>query len=327
LNFSSSLLVCLLLVAPACVSTPPVSIDAAPEYDPSPAYPHWSGRPVTWTKLADIERWLDGDGPRRYPEEVPQAELELAEGRLELARKEAAGLPAPVLSGRLDAAESGFERVLARRDAKAAVRLRAERGLEEIERVRQGAAAVAKAPKTPTGTPLGSGFDVQPRNAWLASSPIPHRLTSASGWNRITVHHSAKDSKEIGTPTTGHVAGTIKDIQTVHMRDRGWGDIGYHFLIDPTGRVWQGRTLDWQGAHAQGSNNVANIGICLLGDFNQERPDPRALTALEDLVDALCERHRIPRSRIYGHQKFAATECPGDALMAWVSRYAAGATH
>jgi hypothetical protein len=331
LNLSSTLLVCasLLLVGSACVSAPIESIDAPPEYDPSPAYPHWAGRPATWTKLGDIERWLEGDGPRRYPEQVPQAELELAEGRLELARKEAGDLSAPVLSGRLDAAEAGFQRVLALRDAKATVRLRAEDGLEEIARLRGSALATAK-PRAPTGLEkgaLGTGFAIQPRTAWLASGPLPHRLTAASGWNRITIHHSAKDSKEIGTPTTGHVAGTIKDIQTVHMRDRGWGDIGYHFLIDPTGRVWQGRTLDWQGAHAQGNNNVANIGICLLGDFNHERPDARALTALEDLVDALCERHRIPRNRIYGHQKFAATECPGDALMAWVSRYAAGATH
>ena len=74
-------------------------------------------------------------------------------------------------------------------------------------------------------------------------------------------------------------------------------------------------------------NNVANIGICLLGDFDHERPDPRALESLERLTDALCERHHIAHNRVYGHQKFAPTECPGDALMAWIARYSAGATH
>jgi N-acetyl-anhydromuramyl-L-alanine amidase AmpD len=153
-------------------------------------------------------------------------------------------------------------------------------------------------------------------------------LTSArGGWSRITIHHSAKYSKEIGTPSSLNVAGAIKDIQTVHRRDEGYGDIGYHFLIDPAGRIWQGRLLDWQGAHAGGENNVANIGICLFGNFNTERPDPRALAALEKLVDALCERHDIARSRVFGHRQLRSTECPGDALMAWVSRYAAGATH
>ncbi|NOT30229.1 MAG: N-acetylmuramoyl-L-alanine amidase [Planctomycetes bacterium] len=173
-----------------------------------------------------------------------------------------------------------------------------------------------------------AGLTIQPRAAWKAAAILTHRLTGASGgWNRITLHHSAKYSKEIGTPTASNVGEVLKDIQTVHMRDRGWGDIGYHFLIDPTGRIWQGRLLDWQGAHAQGSNNVANIGVCLLGDFNHERPDPRALESLERLVDGLCERHHIARSRVYGHQKFAPTECPGDALMAWIARYSAGATH
>ena len=97
--------------------------------------------------------------------------------------------------------------------------------------------------------------------------------------------------------------------------------------IDPTGKVWQGRSLDWQGAHAYGANNVGNIGICLLGNFVQERPDPRALHSLEELIDALCARHGISRSRIYGHRQLHPTQCPGDPLMAWVSRYASGASH
>jgi hypothetical protein len=260
---------------------------------------------------------------------VPTAELELAEGRLALARKEAGGLPGPVLAGRLTAAEEGFEGLLARPALKPALKLRAERGLAEIEALRGSrvAATPGAAPAAPA-LPAPGGLTIQPRAAWRASKVLPHRLTGTiGGWNRVTIHHSAKYSKEIGTPTSGNVAAAIKDIQTVHMRDRGWGDIGYHFLIDPTGRIWQGRLLDWQGAHAQGSNNVSNIGVCLLGDFNHERPDPRALESLERLVDALCERHHIARSRVYGHQKFAPTECPGDALMAWIARYSAGATH
>jgi hypothetical protein len=331
LNFRSSLFLSasLLVLLPACATVPPSSVDAAPEYDPSPAYPHWAGRPVTWSKLADIERWLDGDGPRQYPEFVPTAELELAEGRLSLARKEASGLPQPVLASRLSAAEAGFEGLLARSSVKPALKLRAERGLEEIQALRgQGVAKAPSAASAAPALPAAGGISIQPRTAWKASPVLPHRLTgSGAGWNRITIHHSAKYSKEIGTPSAGNVGAAIKDIQTVHMRDRGWGDIGYHFLIDPTGRIWQGRLLDWQGAHAQGSNNVQNIGVCLLGDFNHERPDPRALESLERLVDALCERHRIAQSRVYGHQKFAATECPGDSLMAWISRYSAGATH
>ena len=311
----------------ACATAPPPSLDAPPEYDPSPSYPHWMGKPVSWTKLGDIEAWLAGSGARQHPEYVPNAELELAEGRLALAEKEAAGLSPGLLASRLKTAETGFRTLLARKELAPVVRIRAERGVEHIAKLRG-------APKSPAGpskvakASAPGGLTIQPRDAWKAAAPQPSRLTLNTGsWNRITVHHSAKDSKEMGTPTSGNVAEHIKDIQTFHMRGRSWGDIGYHFLIDPTGRIWQGRLLDWQGAHAQGSNNVGNIGICLIGDFNHERPDPRALEALERLVDALSERHQIARDHVYGHRRFAATECPGDSLMAWVSRYASGATH
>lgn len=312
------------LLLAACATVPPPSVDAPPEYDPSPAYPHWLGKPVTWSKLSDIEAWLAGAGARQHPEYVPNAELELAEGRLALAEKECKGMPASVLAGRLKVPEAGFRTLLAREALAPVVRTRAERGLEHIARLRG-------APATPTPATARSaapaGLSIQTRETWQAAAALPSRLTrNGGGWNRITIHHSAKDSKEMGAPTSGNVADHIRDIQRFHMRSRSWGDIGYHFLIDPTGRIWQGRLLDWQGAHAQGSNNVANIGICLIGDFNHERPDPRALESLERLVDALSERHKIARERVYGHRRFAATECPGDSLMAWVSRYAAGAT-
>jgi len=334
LNFRPSLLVCASLLATlwACATVPPPPSDAPPEYDSAPAYPHWTGKPVSWTKLDEIERWLDGPGPAQYPESVPTAELELAEGRLALTKKEASGLAKPVLAGRLASAESGFKVLLARAPLEQSIRQRAERGLAEIAELRGGKVAAAPtpvaAPAREAAQSSPGGLTIQPRSAWNAAAATLARLTPANGsWTRITIHHSGKYSSEIGTLTTGNVAEVIKDIQRVHMRDRGWGDIGYHFLIDPTGRIWQGRLLDWQGAHAQGANNVANIGICLLGDFDHERPDPRALESLERLTDALCERHHIAHNRVYGHQKFAPTECPGDALMAWIARYSAGATH
>jgi len=323
--------VCILALFSACATPPPPSVDAPPEYDRSPDYPHWAGRPVTWTKLGQIENWLAGNGPRLYPEYKTQADLELAEGRLALAKKDSAELSPAVLTHRLRASERGFHSVLEARSVPASLRERAEAGLAEIENLQTRAAprAARAVPSTPP-TARTPSLAIQPRLAWNAAPAVPARLTPAGPWSRITIHHSAKYSKDIGPPTAGNVAATVRDIQTVHMRDENFGDIGYHFLIDPAGRVWQGRSLEWQGAHAggtNGANNVGNIGICLLGDFNNERPDPRALESLENLVDALCERHHIPHSRVYGHRQLRSTECPGDALMAWVSRYAAGATH
>lgn len=331
MNFRSSLLVSASLVLiSACASVPPPSADAAHDFDTAPTYPHWVGRPVTWSKLGDIEEWLRGSGPRQYPSYVATAQLELAEGRLVLARKESAGLAAPVLASRLKAAESGFKGVLREPKLQPAIQMRAEKGLREIAELREATLASARPakPAPAAAAALPSGLTIQPRSAWAAASPVLSRLTTAmGGWSRITIHHSAEYSKQIGVPSSGNVAGAIHDIQTFHMREEGYGDIAYHFVIDPAGRIWQGRSLEWQGAHAGGANNVGNIGICVLGNFNAERPDPRSLASLESLVDALCERHHIPRTRIYGHRQLRSTECPGDSLMAWVSRYVAGATH
>src|SRR5262249_421275 len=154
------------------------------------------------------------------PEFVPTAELELAEGRLALARKEAAGLSKPVLAGRLAAAETGFQTVLERTSLQPGVRLRAEQGLDQIEELRGGHGPPAPPPPPPPRSPPPSqppgGPTIQPRSSWNASPALAQRLTPAGGgWSRITIHHSAKDSKDLGTLSNGNVAEAIHDIQKV----------------------------------------------------------------------------------------------------------------
>lgn len=319
------------LFAAACTATPPRDLDPLPDYDHGASYPHWKGKPTTWTKLGDIEEWLEGDGPRDYPEFAVDAHLELGEGRLELARREGAGLSAPLYSTRLTAAERDFEAALEHPRARGLQKERAEDGLAAIAALRGSRPALATAPKKPVPTPAAAplGLTILKREAWRAASPRVSNLTPAgTPYSRITIHHSAKDSDGGSELTTnGDVAEVIKKIQTFHVRERGWGDIGYHFLIDANGNVWQGRSLDWQGAHASGANNVGNIGICLLGDYSTSAPEPEALAALERLVDGLSERHHIAKNRVFGHMKFSKTQCPGSALMAWIARYTSNATH
>src|SRR5205085_874472 len=104
----------------------------------------------------------------------------------------------------------------------------------------------------------------------------------------------------------------MRDIQRAHMngKETQFGDIGYHFVIDPYGRVLEGRELVWQGAHAKGDNNVRNIGICLIGNFDEEQPSEAALTALRRLVDDLRGRYSIARDMVYGHRDLRKTRCP-----------------
>jgi hypothetical protein len=156
-----------------------------------------------------------------------------------------------------------------------------------------------------------------------------------SNWDRMTtpfriaIHHTAEPMT--GTSANASAA-EVRNVQSTHMKDRGFADIGYHYLIDRTGRVIQGRAMTAQGAHASGSNNVGNIGICLLGNFssqpergpsyaNAQRPTQEQLDCLEKLLGELREVHGIPASKVQGHRELKDTECPGDELARWISRY------
>ena len=116
------------------------------------------------------------------------------------------------------------------------------------------------------------------------------------------------------------------------MNDRGFADIGYHYLIDRAGRVHEGRPMKAQGAHADGDYNIGNIGVCLLGNFSvqsergpaysrAQRPSAAQLETLERLLDQLCSTYNIKRTNVKGHRSYKATECPGDEVSRWVERY------
>lgn len=56
----------------------------------------------------------------------------------------------------------------------------------------------------------------------------------------------------------------VKEIRVWHVKDNGWSDIGYHYVIKQDGTVEEGRPLRLAGAHCKGYNSTS-IGICLIG--------------------------------------------------------------
>ncbi|GAB4145484.1 MAG: hypothetical protein Fur0037_13400 [Planctomycetota bacterium] len=160
---------------------------------------------------------------------------------------------------------------------------------------------------------------IEPRAEWHPLRTIGQRLDPMGRIFRITVHHSAMPFRDT---SPDRCAEEIRMIQRAHMNspDRHYGDIGYHFLIDPAGRVWEGRDLRYQGAHARADNNRGNIGICLLGNFVRgsggQSPTAPQIASLERLLEALCRRYRIGVDEILGHRDFVTTECPGPRLAA-----------
>ena len=148
---------------------------------------------------------------------------------------------------------------------------------------------------------------------------------------RITVHHTAMP---FSSTDLGASRAEVRTVQRLHMNDRGMADVGYHFLIDRDGRVFEGRPLHAQGAHSSGDHNIGNIGICLLGNFVSDpdsgadhavaqAPTVKQMEGLERLVGEVCNEYDIKGSQVWGHKHWKSTACPGPHLMAWAQRYRA----
>lgn len=177
-------------------------------------------------------------------------------------------------------------------------------------------------PREAAGLPWGD-LAVQRRGAWQPQRENQRNLDPMQRPRRVTIHHSAMFFRSTAPRAA---AAQIARIQREHMNNRGYGDIGYHFLIDPSGRVWEGRQLQWQGAHASGSNNIANIGICLLGNFVRQRdgqgPTRDQVRAMERLVVNLMHHYRMRGNALFCHSDFKSTQCPGPRMAPIVKQFA-----
>lgn len=162
---------------------------------------------------------------------------------------------------------------------------------------------------------------VIPRASWTNQKPDLRQMALMNGVERITVHHTATEftDREAWKPT----ALELDRIEEFHTRDRKWADIAYHFVVDPLGRVWQGRPLAYQGAHAQGKNEH-NLGIVLMGNFEKQQPTAAQLTTLTSFLGFLRELYRVSPAGVYTHGELGKTSCPGKSLQAFMNRLRSG---
>lgn len=96
-------------------------------------------------------------------------------------------------------------------------------------------------------------------------------------------------------------------------RDRGWSDIGYHFVVRLDGTVEIGRSIEKIGAHCKG-HNADSIGICYVGGLNYkgkrsaDTRTPEQKLALIKLVRQLRQEHGP--LELHGHNEFSDKDCP-----------------
>ena len=126
-----------------------------------------------------------------------------------------------------------------------------------------------------------------------------------ASYQSLVIHHSAFYKAD--------GLATLLEVQRLHRNDRGWADIGYHFLVDKIGTIFEGRDLAARGVHTQGYN-TGSAGVCLLGDFRTAAPTGAQWAAAAALSAWLVER--LALTHLAGHSQFnQGTACPGTTLL------------
>jgi hypothetical protein len=190
----------------------------------------------------------------------------------------------------------------------------ASRPLPQVDRARHLPVSTPE----PSGVPHSTaGVSIIPRSQWTDAKPILSRINRMGRIDSITVHHEGMTYPVTFTDLASSRA-EICRIHHAHVDGRGWADIGYHFVIDRAGRIWETRPLLYQGAHVK-NHNEHNIGVMLLGNFDIQSPSREQLGALAQLVRGLRLRFRVSAGRIFTHQELMPTNCPGRALQPQVA--------
>jgi hypothetical protein len=184
----------------------------------------------------------------------------------------------------------------------------------------------------------GSGTVMRPtiitRAQWGADESMrPCTPDPLTGYQAAVVHHTVDSN----TYTAEQAASVIRGIYAYHTTSLAWCDIGYQFLVDRFGRIYEGRLggLDGfvLGAQAGGFNSTT-VGVSVMGDFTTIPFPPAVVTAVSDVIAWQADRAGFDPSmpvvltsggstlypagtvitvpRVMGHRDLSATECPGD---------------
>ena len=104
----------------------------------------------------------------------------------------------------------------------------------------------------------------------------------------------------------------VDEIKKWHLQ-RGFKDVGYHFIVRLDGRVENGRSLGQYGAHCRGCNN-RSVSICYIGgvDTDGKTPADTRTDAQKEAMDNLIDRLRLvfPCAEVRSHSDFAPKACP-----------------
>jgi len=159
-------------------------------------------------------------------------------------------------------------------------------------------------PTKPRNPPTPPKLDASVQKS-ITAAPVQSRR-----WRHIVIHHAGVDS------------GSLKSLDRYHREERRMENgLAYHFLIGngngmgdgviAVGNRWK-KQLDGGHLHSLEQNKIA-LGICLIGNFDQDKPTAAQLRSLESLTRALLKRCNLTVSAVKTHQQINVvhTRCPG----------------
>lgn len=177
------------------------------------------------------------------------------------------------------------------------------------------------------------GLTITTRKGWGADESVMDWRPEYVTFKGAVVHHTAGTNNY----TKAQVPGLIRGVYRYHAVTLGWGDVGYHLLVDKFGGVWEGRagglTKSVEGGHAYGAN-ASTFGVSVLGNYQDETPSNEAIDAVSKVIAWKLKVHNITdlnrtfvvpgkqRGKssvilpvVSGHRHVGGTACPGEAFM------------
>lgn len=193
------------------------------------------------------------------------------------------------------------------------------------------------------------GANIVTRKEWGADEKLVRCETDKTSTTKgIFIHHTAGSNSY----TKAQAPGIIRGYLAYHTKERGWCDLGYNFLVDKYGTIYEGRAgsidLSITGAHASGFNSYT-LGISVMGTFTGSAPATAAQNSVKRLVAWKANQYsfnptgkmtltsgggatsRYPEGKkvslnvVSGHRDTSYTECPGTAFYGKLGSIRSGA--
>jgi len=182
----------------------------------------------------------------------------------------------------------------------------------------RGAALALVAIVSGTGALAASQPEILPRSGWKAKPGVLDLMMPQTPREIIVHHTSVKQQPKISLERKMRgLQGFSQRKGKVGKRTKpAWGDVPYHYYIGVSGRIAEGRDINYAGDTNTKYSTDGRVQVVLEGSFDKEKPNTKQLQALKRLTLWLAAEHKIGADKISGHNDHASTNCPGKHLKA-----------